>query len=381
MSGNVDGGQIVKAGIVGPGKRDFSELEATLHDWLRTKLGDVTDLGTSNFAYPRGAGLSHETILFDANWTLAGTRHRQGMVLRIKPTDHTVYQIDQFEQQYWIMDALHRARATPVAKPLWLEPASGILGAPFFVMEKCEGRVPVSFPPYSREGWVTDLAPAQRRTLWENAIRAFASIQSLPLEQARFLDPEGRYRDGFEQEWDRWRAHYDWARAGQDFPMLDKAWARLEQTRPTWRPKGLVWGDARIGNMMFADDLSVAAVMDWESPGIGGALHDLGYWTVMARIETEQQGLPRLDGMGSREETIALWGETTGIDTADIEWYELFAMWKLSCLAIRTLALIGNERPGMNRFDNPATRVMADVCGWPMPVADERDFQPQAAAN
>jgi aminoglycoside phosphotransferase (APT) family kinase protein len=366
-------GQIVGAGIVAPNQRDFAALEGVLHDWLRRRLGDVSDLRTHGFTYPRGAGLSHETILFDAEWTDAGASRRQGMVLRIKPVDHTVYQVDQFEQQYRIMEALHRADATPVARPLWLETDADILGAPFFVMEKQVGRVPVSFPPYSREGWVTDLDTRQRHTLWENAVRALAGIQSLPLEQARFLDPENRHPDGFEQEWDRWRAYYDWARDGEDFPFLEDVWSRLARSRPAARAPGLVWGDARIGNMMFADDMRVVAVMDWEAPGIGGALHDLGYWTVMARIETEQQGVARLDGMGSREETIALWRELTGIATDDIEWYELFAMWKLSCLAIRTLALIGHERPGMNRFDNPATRVMAATCGVPRPAPTDAD--------
>ena len=49
-------------------------------------------------------------------------------------------------------------------------------------------------------------------------------------------------------------------------------------------------------------------------------------------------GLP-LAGMGTREETIALWSEVTGISTADLEWYEDFTALKLSCLSIRLARL------------------------------------------
>jgi hypothetical protein len=39
--------------------------------------------------------------------------------------------------------------------------------------------------------------------------------------------------------------------------------------------------------------------------------------------------------MGTREETIALWQEITGISAGGIEWYEDFARLKMSCLGIR----------------------------------------------
>jgi aminoglycoside phosphotransferase (APT) family kinase protein len=54
---------------------------------------------------------------------------------------------------------------------------------------------------------------------------------------------------------------------------------------------------------------------------------------------------PRLEGMGSREETIALWREVTGVPTDDLEWYEDFTALKISCLAIRTAALKGWPEP------------------------------------
>ena len=38
----------------------------------------------------------------------------------------------------------------------------------------------------------------------------------------------------------------------------------------------LNWGDARIGNMMFGDDMSVTGVLDWEFAHAGCTVTDLG---------------------------------------------------------------------------------------------------------
>ena len=116
---------------------------------------------------------------------------------------------------------------------------------------------------------------------------------------------------------------------------------------PTNQPAGVVWGDARLGNLMFDDNFDVVAVMDWEQPSLGGALHDLAWWLFNSKAmhSGEQPGRPYLPGMGSHEETIALWRDITGISTDDIEWYEDFTALKYSCLAIRTTTLRGYPVP------------------------------------
>ena len=91
--------------------------------------------------------------------------------------------------------------------------------------------------------------------------------------------------------------------------------------------------------MMIGADFQVAAVMDWEQPGLGGALHDLGWWLQCDYNQTIGQGITPLEGMGSRDETIALWSEVSGKSAADIGWYEAFACFKMECLAVRMIAL------------------------------------------
>ena len=122
--------------------------------------------------------------------------------------------------------------------------------------------------------------------------------------------------------------------------------ARLRANLPANQPPGLVWGDARIGNMMFDEDFEVVAVMDWEQPSLGGALHDLAWWLVLSEtMHGATPARPHLAGMGTREETIALWEELTGKSAADVEWYEDFTRLKMSCLGTRMGNLRGSPPP------------------------------------
>ncbi len=321
--------------IVAPEVRDLGDLSISLVEWLGAHMPQATNIRVVNLRYPLGAGMSHETILFDALWSESAGEQRQGLVVRIKPTRHLVYQDDMFDQQYRLMQVMQESGLVRVAKPLWLEPAPTLLGAPFFIMEQVSGRVAVSYPPYSREGWLVDTAPADRRSLWIDSVTQLALIQKVPMASVGFLNLPGDFAENFDQEVDRWRRYLDWVDPETKLTFLRDGFARLLSARPENRPEGIVWGDARLGNMMIGDDFKVAAVMDWEQPSLGGALHDLGWWLLSDYNQTEAQGVKTLEGMGTREETISLWSEVSGKSAADIDWYETFVVFKQECLGLR----------------------------------------------
>jgi aminoglycoside phosphotransferase (APT) family kinase protein len=199
----------------------------------------------------------------------------------------------------------------------------------------------VSIPPYAEVGWVAEATPAQRRRMWESGVRQLAQIQNTPLASVDFLrGPEGA-EQGLAQEWDKYVRFVAWVSEERRWPVLERALDRLRAHWPANQPEGLVWGDARIGNMMFGDDFEVVAVMDWEQPSLGGALQDLAWWLVLSQTmhgETPQR--PHLAGMGARDETIALWSEVSGKSAAGVEWYEDFTHLKMTLTGIR-LAQLG----------------------------------------
>ncbi|MDO7842138.1 phosphotransferase family protein [Sphingomonas immobilis] len=355
-------------GIVAPNTRNLEDLANDMAGWLTARLPGARDVTVSNLSYPLGAGMSHETILFDAAWRQDGTARQQGLVVRIKPTRHLVYQDDMFDEQYRLMRVMHEDGRVKVAHPLWFEPSPELLGAPFFVMERLQGRVAVSLPPYAETGWVADATPAQRRTLWENSVRQLAAIQTIPVSAAPFLDPaDGPH--GFDHEWDRWQRYLAWLPEDHATPFLREASGALDKTRPQGIEPGIVWGDSRLGNVMIDADFGVVAVMDWEQTSLGGALHDLGWWLHTERMQTIGRGLPPLDGMGTHDETRSLWSEVCGKQTADIAWYEAFAAFKMACLTRRMMALGAQIAVGRHGIDTPNNRRMADLLGMSIPAA------------
>jgi aminoglycoside phosphotransferase (APT) family kinase protein len=289
--------------------------------------------------------MSHETILFDMHWQEGGETRARGCVVRIKPGLHTVFPDDLFDEQIQLMQAMHTGNHVRVAEIYWVEPDPSILGKPFFVMEKKIGRVPVSMPPYASSGWVSEATPQQHRKIWEEGVTQLALIQRVPLDKVRFLEGPAHAREGLAQEWDKYVRFVEWVGDHEAAPVLRDALARLKSIWPRNQPEGIVWGDARIGNMMYNENFEVIAVMDWEQPSLGGALHDLAWFLVLSDT-MHGPGAVRgrhLPGMGTRAETIALWEEISGKSAADIDWYEEFTHLKMACTGVRLGSLRGEE--------------------------------------
>jgi len=332
--------------IVAPAVRDLDQLAGALANWLAGRMPRASGIAVSNLTYPRGAGRSHETILFDVDWQEHGAPRRQGCVVRIKPTRYQIYPDNLFDEQYGVIRALHEDGRVKVPRPLWIEQDETILGAPFFVMEKVIGRVAVSYPPYAQSGWVADASPEQRRRFWENGVTQLAAMQRVPLDKLAFLAGAAHAPHGLEQEFDKFTRFVDWNEEERPWPVLRDALARLREQWPANRPEGLVWGDARIGNMIFGEDFQVLAVVDWEQPSLGGALNDLGWWLTSAQMMHGARGdRPQMEGMGTRQETIELWEKLSGKSAQDVDWYEDFTHLKMSCLAIRMACLDGERLP------------------------------------
>lgn len=332
--------------IVTPAVRDLDETKLALTQWFSDRLSNAEDLQLEGLTYPRGSGQSHETILFDARWREGGSERHHGYVVRIKPTQFTLFHDDMFTEEYQLMRALHQAGTVPIAPVHWFEDDPSVLGAPFFVMSKVQGSVAISIPSYLDSGWVAEATEAERATLWESAVRALAAVQTLTVDQAPFLDL-GTAPTGFDQEWDRWERFLDPIdTADRPLPGYRELLRHLGRTKPANRPPGIVWGDARLGNMMVGDDFRVVALMDWEQPSLGGALHDLGWWLISQRGKIASSGGAALPGMLDREETIALWESVTDISTEGIDWYEAFAGFKMAVTMVRMLDLRGQSAPG-----------------------------------
>lgn len=330
--------------IVAPSTRDLEDLRRDLESWLQSQMPGAANIRVDNLEYPRGAGQSHETILFDAHWDEGGAHVDQGCVVRFKPTSFIMFQDDLFYEQIRVMQIIHADGRVPVAKVLWVERDPSVLGGEFYVMEKKIGRVPVSVPPYSTSGWFFESTPEQRRRAWQQGVEALARIHTFPIETFDFLKEKLGPETGLAAEWDKYRRYIAFINAdGGEVPMLTEAMDKLEKAWPVNDPGGIVWGDSRIGNMMFDANYDLIAVMDWEQPSLGGSLNDLAWWISLGEQMHGANGYggKHLEGMGTRQETVDIWESITGMSAKDLEWYEDFTQLKTACMSIRMGRLRG----------------------------------------
>jgi aminoglycoside phosphotransferase (APT) family kinase protein len=235
------------------------------------------------------------------------------------------------------------------------------------MMRRLEGRVPVSFPGYNVAGFVFDATPRERQILWRSAMEELCRIATTPLEAVQAVAMPEKGSTGFDQQFNFWKDSCRWAGA-RVAPFLVGAEDWLEEHKPHHPLRGFSWGDARIGNMMFGSDFRLTGVMDWEQASIGGPLHDLGWWLFFDDMHSWRNGHRRLDGLGTRQETIDLWRELTGFEPRDLQWYEVFAGYKLATIVARRYASSRDERPNFNLNNNAYTRAMADLMGVDAPT-------------
>jgi len=346
-------------------QRDIDRTRLTLTRWLAARQS--TPVEVSGLHRPVGAGTSNDTLLFAVDSEGPGTAHHLELVLRIQPGDYQLFLDPRFHEQYQLQQALHDSALVRVARPFWFEPDSGYFGQPFYVMERLPGRVPVSFPPYNQAGFLFEATPREREKLWLSAMGELARIHRVPLERVAFLGEPERGATGFEQHLQYQLAYAQWATEGRAVPFMERTLEWLLAHQPTAPQDGLSWGDARIGNMMFSQDFTVSGVMDWEQCSLGGGMQDLGWWTLFDDAYSHGIGLKRLEGLGTRDDTVAVWEALTGLRCHDLLWYEVFAGWKLAVILCRKFALEGDARRGNNRSHNLFTRLIAQRLDWAPP--------------
>jgi aminoglycoside phosphotransferase (APT) family kinase protein len=322
-------------------RRDVEQTRRLLTGWLADRLG-ADDVVVSDLVLP-AAGYSNETAFCEAAWTdAAGHVVRQSLVLRIEPTGHQLFTQPDAQFQARMMTTLATATAVPVPRVRFVEADRSLFGAPFYVMDRVDGRIPSDVPSWHRRGWVTALEPGDRARMYDNGLAALAGLHAVDWRPGfGFLaPPDGR--TALQAYLDRLTDWFTWAEPDvvHDRDVVAAALEYVRRGRTGAQEDVVVWGDARPGNIIFADDLSVAALIDWETSTIGPAGIDLGWWLVFEDYLCEAQGLVRLDGVPGRDATLARYEELTGRGVPDIAYYEVLAALVLSLITSRLTRLL-----------------------------------------
>ncbi|HEY8482134.1 MAG TPA: phosphotransferase family protein [Spirillospora sp.] len=347
-----------------PDQRDPETTVRALTGWLDRRLPGVR---ITRLETPQTSGFSNETLMFDAEWTGdGGVPRRRSFVARVAPTRYQVFPEPRFEEQYRLMRILDERTAIPVPPIHWYEPSEDVLGAAFFVMDHVDGRVPSDMPPYHQDGWVTEVSPDERAAMWWSTLEILADLHRLDVRDLGlgFLDQPQWGAPGLDQRLNYYEHYLHWAYKGPQETALE-ALEWLKANRPD-EPDDpvLLWGDARIGNVLFRDGVP-AAVLDWETATLGAPEEDLAWFLFLDRHHCEGVGAARLDGFPSHAETVARHGELLGRPMRHMAYYEILSGFKFSVIMARIgQAMIDfgwiDETSGFP-YDNTCTQLLARI--------------------
>jgi aminoglycoside phosphotransferase (APT) family kinase protein len=165
-----------------------------------------------------------------------------------------------------------------------------------------------------------------------------------------------------------WEQFYQWARNGEDNPIIEHGLKWLKDHAPDDDDRlCLSWGDARLGNMIIAGDLSVAAVLDWEMVTIAAPELDLAWWMFLMTHHSAGIGAALPEGFPDDAGTIAKYEAFSGRRVQNLDYYMVFAGVRMCILVLRAANLMigAGLLPAdaqMGRI-NPASKMTAGLLG------------------
>lgn len=303
--------------------RDYDQLRDRFQSWLRSRLPGAI-VGTLDV--PSGNGLSSETVVFD----VTTSDRTLGCVARLAPQPDAVPVFPSYdlERQFRVMRIVAEHSDVPVPRPMWHEPDTAAVGAPFFVMERVAGQVPPDVMPYNFGSWVTEANPEDRARMQAGTVAVLAGIHNIVRPELAFLEYDRPGPTPLRRHVEEQRAYYEWVAAEVRHPLIERGFAWLEDHWPEREnPAVISWGDSRIGNIVYRD-YTPAGVLDWEMAGLGPRELDLGWLIYHHRFFEDLAtwaNLPGLPDFLRRDDVAAEYGRLTGHVPRDLDFFIVYA--------------------------------------------------------
>ncbi len=286
-------------------------------------------------------GMANETLLVDFG------PHRQGMVVRLAPLEPTFPDYDLGPQA--VVQNVVASAGVPAPAPCFVETDPRWIGSPFLAMPRVHGDIAGPAPVF--DPYVKDSGPAFQRVMHDGLIDTVVAIHAVPWEPPGLGEtlPGPELRDALEH----WTAYVEWSSAGDPLLALTEALDWCGRHVPPEREPVLLWGDVRLGNLVFDADRTVVAVLDWDLASLGPREMDLGWYF---GLEFMMQALfgRRVPGFPSRLEALERYERRSGYEAQDLAWHEVFALARALAINDRHQRITGDLR----RRDNPMGNIV-----------------------
>lgn len=305
---------------------------AALEAYLRER--ELLDAGGALAIEQFPSGFSNLTYLVRAG---KGEAARE-LVLRRPPFGADIATAHDMEREHTILAALDAVYPKAPAPLLFCED-EGVLGAPFYLMERVEGAI---LRPDATEKDATEKdapAPEEMTRFADAFVESFAELHAVDYEAAGLGElghPEGYVK----RQLEGWAKRYRNAKT-DDIPAMERVAAWLREHQPPESGAALIHNDFKYDNLVAApgDWSGVRAVLDWEMATVGDPLMDLGttlgYWVepsdppMMKEMSLNASTLP---GNPSRRELAEHYAEASGRDLGPLVFYYVYGLFKIAVI-------------------------------------------------
>lgn len=302
---------------------------ARLDAWLRRQLPDLA--GAMQLERIDG-GQSNPTFFLSYD--------NRRMVLRKKPTGEVLPSAHAVDREYRVLHAL-AGSALPVPATLAFHAGADLIGTPFYVMERLDGRI-------FSDNTLPGMTPAERRAIYLAMAENLAVLHRLDWV-ALGLGDFGKAGGFFVRQLRRWNQQWALSKTREN-PAIDQLLAWLQANQPPDEETALTHGDFKLGNLMFhPTEPRVIGVLDWELSTLGDPLADVAFNTVTWRtLPSEYGGIRSLDlaalGIPTEHEYLAHYYRSAGRSAQATPFHWAFALlrWAVIFEGIAARAQAGN---------------------------------------
>ncbi|MFT4084015.1 MAG: phosphotransferase family protein [Nocardioides sp.] len=262
-----------------------------------------------------------------SNLTYVVTDGRREWVVRRPPLGHVLATAHDMAREYRVMSAL-RDTGVPVPRTYAMCTDLDVVGAEFYVMERCPGT------PYRRAAELAELGEQRTRVISERLVDTLAALHAVDPESVGLGDfghPEGFLA----RQVGRWKKQLD-ASYSRDLPAADELYRLLVARVPTEAAAGIVHGDFRLDNVLVDGADRVTAVLDWEMATLGDPLTDLALMLVYSRLSAagvdSVSDVATAPGFLSEGEVIERYSRGSERDLSGFGFYLGLAAFKLAAI-------------------------------------------------
>jgi aminoglycoside phosphotransferase (APT) family kinase protein len=203
------------------------------------------------------------------------------LVVRKQPPGVLLPSAHAVDREYRVMTAL-AATGVPVPRTLVFCDDRAVLGTPFYVMERLEGRV---FHDCTLPG----VAAAERSRMYASMAETLASLHNVDPAAVGLTD-FGRPGGYYARQIARWTKQWQTTRTREDAD-IERLITWLPAHIPADERSAISHGDYRIGNLMFhATEPRVIAILDWELSTLGDPLADLAHTCIAWQSAPDEYG-------------------------------------------------------------------------------------------